>query len=93
MIITTKKTNLTGKLHIEINSHEGDQVMVKIPLKLAPLALKMVPKQAQESLRNQHGVDISDLLSNLDEIAGELDDDLVNISSHEGDKVRIYIQR
>jgi hypothetical protein len=89
----TNTKNLTGKLCIEIDSNDDDHVSVKIPLKLAPLGLKMMPKDTYDKVKKSHGIDLADLLNNLDEVAGELDDDLINITSGEGDKVRIYIKK
>ncbi|HLE10613.1 MAG: hypothetical protein A2504_08860 [Bdellovibrionales bacterium RIFOXYD12_FULL_39_22] len=85
--------NLVGKLCIEVNSADGDDVMVKIPLKLAPLGLKMMPKQTYEQMKKDHGIDLAELLTHIDEIAGELDEDIVNVNSANGDKVRIYVKK
>ena len=89
----TNIKNLKGKLCIEIQSKDEDQVFVKIPLKLAPMGLRMMPAKTYERIKNEHGIDLDQILNNINELAGELDEDLVNVKSASGDSVRIYIKK
>jgi DUF4097 and DUF4098 domain-containing protein YvlB len=68
-----------------------DVVNIRIPLRLARIAEKMIPSQAKQEMREQ-GIDLSNLLSDLDEIG---DGPLVDIDSDDGKehvKVLIYIE-
>jgi DUF4097 and DUF4098 domain-containing protein YvlB len=68
-----------------------DAVNIRIPLRLARIAEKMIPSQAKQEMREQ-GIDLSNLLSDLDEIG---DGPLVDIDSDDGKehvKVLIYIE-
>ncbi len=68
-----------------------DAVNIRIPLRLARMAEKMIPNQAKQEMREQ-GIDLSNLLTGLDEIG---DGPLVDIDSDDGKehvKVLIYIE-
>jgi hypothetical protein len=75
-------------IRIEIDSAAGDEVRVNIPLSLANFALKLIPKDAQNTMREQ-GVDPVMLQEMLQ--ADLPDGDLINISSAAGDEIRIKI--
>lgn len=92
--ITEVKVNkkMKGKLVIDIDSASGDKVKVNLPLKLASLAANMIPKEKLADIQSE-GIDISGILSNITELIDEVDDDIVNIVSANGDKVRIYIDK
>lgn len=83
---------LKGKLIVEIDSHEGDNVRVNLPLKLAGIVTSVIPKDKMNDISNE-GVDLKGILDNLGNIIEEIDDDIVNISSHDGDSVRIYVEK
>jgi hypothetical protein len=77
-------------LKIEIDSSDGDEVRVNIPLGLANFALKLIPKDAQRTMEQQ-GLDMNSLqeLLRADEIPhGKI----VDISTSDGDEVRISIE-
>lgn len=84
--------NLKGKLRIEVDSDDGDKVRIAVPLKLAHLALSMMPKDAALQIERE-GIDISSLLAGLSESIDEIDEDLVNVTSSDGAHVRIFIDR
>ncbi len=89
---TTFAKNLKGKLRIEVMSAEGDDVKVTVPLKLAHLAVTMMPQQAAKQMERE-GIDISSLLAGITDSIDEIDEDLVNVVSNDGTHVRIYIDR
>ena len=82
----------SGKIIIEINSAKGENVKIKLPLKLANLALSMIPKDKMSEL-NQDGVNLREIVNNISGFVDEIDDDILNITSASGDVVRIYIER
>lgn len=84
--------NLKGKLRIEVDAADGDKVRVAVPLKLAHLAISMMPKDAAIQIERE-GIDISSLLAGLSDSIDEIDEDLVNVTSSDGTHVRIYIDR
>lgn len=86
------KNNLKGKLRIIVNSEDGDNVNISIPLKLAGLVKSLIPKEAKKELNNE-GIDLETIVNNLNESMDEIDEDLVQVESANGDKVRIYIDR
>lgn len=88
----TLQKNLKGKLRIEVDSDDGDKVRIAVPLKLAHLAISMMPKDAAIQIERE-GIDISSLLAGLSESIDEIDEDLVNVTSGDGVNVRIYIDR
>lgn len=90
--IKTKTKNLKGKLRIEVLSEDGDNVNIAIPLKLAGMMKSFMPASAKEELEEE-GVDLNAIIDGISESVDEFDEDIVNINSSEGDKVRIYIDR
>ena len=84
--------NLKGKLKIEIASADDEDVNIVLPLKIASIAKNFIPKDAKMKMEN-NDINLGSLLENLDDLVGELDEDLVNINSSDGDKVRIYIEK
>ncbi|MBN1971679.1 MAG: hypothetical protein JXR48_12965 [Candidatus Delongbacteria bacterium] len=84
--------DLKGKLVISVESHDGDNVNVNLPLKLASVATKFIPKNKMADIKAE-GIDLVDILSNIDEVINELDGDIVNVESKSGDLVRIYIEK
>ncbi|MBN1151321.1 hypothetical protein JXA84_08900 [candidate division WOR-3 bacterium] len=81
-----------GKIKIEVLSSDGDNVRISVPLKLVKAIDKMLPNKVALELEEE-GINLRDLISNIDETIDEIDEDLVNIVSSEGDNVRIYIEK
>ncbi|MBN2364026.1 hypothetical protein JXL83_07830 [candidate division WOR-3 bacterium] len=81
-----------GKIKIDVVSSDGDNVKISVPLKLVKAIDKMLPQNVALELEEE-GINLKELLLNLDESMEDLDDDLVNVVSSEGDTVRIYIER
>ncbi len=84
--------SLSGKIIIDIESTKGENVKIKLPLKLAGLAVKMIPKDRLIEVEKD-GINIRDILANISDIIDEVDDDIVNINSASGDSVRIYVEK
>jgi len=83
---------LDGKLKIIVESEDGDNVNISVPLKLAGMVGKLMPGSAKEELENE-GIDIGALVNGLGDAIDDFDEDIVNINSSDGDKVRIYIEK
>lgn len=81
-----------GKMIVEIKSGKGENVKIKLPLKLANLALKMIPKDKLSEL-GKEGINLKEIIENLSNFVDEIDDDILNITSAGGDSVRVYIER
>ena len=86
------KVNLSGKLRIEVKSASGDDVKIAVPLKLANLITTFVPKDKISKLE-ENGVNLNEIFSNIDGFTKNMDEDIVNVQSADGDNVRIYIER
>ncbi|MBI2520922.1 MAG: hypothetical protein HYV97_10910 [Bdellovibrio sp.] len=84
-------TNQNGKLIIDIQSADGDDVKVNVPLKLIGLVDSIIPKAVSSDLAKE-GIDIAKVLSGLSDFE-DMDGDLVNINSANGDTVRIFVQK
>ncbi|MCF7944024.1 MAG: hypothetical protein K9L75_00635 [Spirochaetia bacterium] len=90
-----EKGGLSGikgkKLRIQVRSRETGKVKVnlKIPLRLARIAEKFVPKEAKKEMEEQ-GINISQIVDSLDELE---DATLVDVSDEDsGEDIRIYIE-
>ncbi len=77
-------------LRLEIEGADGSNVRVNLPLGLANFALKLIPKEAQQSMTEQ-GLDVNALTELLkhDELP---DGNLVEIEDGEGSEIRIWIE-
>lgn len=76
-------------LKIEIESSDGSNVRLNLPIGLANFALKMIPKQAQHQMAEQ-GIDVATLAEML---KGELPEgNLVEVESNDGSEIRIWIE-
>lgn len=84
--------NVKGKLKIIVESADGDNVRVSIPLKLAYAIDKILPKKVYSDMQEE-GIDLKAILSNIGDITDELDEDIVNVDSADGDKIRVFIER
>ena len=83
---------VSGKIIIDIQSARGENVQIKLPLKLANLAINMIPKDKMSEM-DREGVNIKEILTNISEMVDEVDEDILNITSASGDCIRIYIER
>src|SRR6056297_1876924 len=86
--LSKKSKNIKGKLRIVVNTEDGDNVNIAIPLKLASMVKSMIPKEAKKELDNE-GIDLNNIINSLNESMDEIDEDLVQVESANGDKVRI----
>lgn len=77
-------------VRLEIESADGSNVRVNLPLGLANFALKLIPKDAQKSLSEQ-GLDVGALAEMLkhDELP---DGNLVEVEGADGTEIRIWIE-
>ncbi len=87
-----KLKNLKGKFVVEVESAAGDNVKINLPLKLARLAVSMIPSEAMSNIREE-GIDLSEIINNISDIIDDVDDDIINVESAGGDMVRIYIKK
>ncbi|TYB31356.1 MAG: DUF2089 domain-containing protein [Candidatus Mcinerneyibacterium aminivorans] len=90
--LSKKSKNIKGKLRIVVNTEDGDNVNIAIPLKLAIMVKSMIPKEAKRELDNE-GIDLNKIINNLNDSMDDIDEDLVQVESANGDKVRIYIDK
>lgn len=81
-----------GKVIIDIRSSRGENIKVNVPLKLAGFASKMIPKERLAEVERE-GFNIRETLSNLTDMIEDIDEDIVNISSSNGDRIRIYVEK
>ncbi len=87
-----KKASSRGKVIIDIRSSKGENIKVNVPLKMAGLASRMIPKERLAEVEKE-GFNIRETLANLTEMIEEIDEDIVNISSSNGDRIRIYVEK
>jgi DUF4097 and DUF4098 domain-containing protein YvlB len=85
-------SRLKGKFKVEVESADGDNVMVTLPLMLAKLALSMMPAEKMSEIKAS-GVDLAQIVNNIEDFIDMIDEDIVNVESANGDRVRVYIQR
>lgn len=85
-------SRLKGKFKVEVESADGDNVMVTLPLMLAKLALSMMPADKMSEIKSS-GVDLAQIVNNIEDFIDMIDEDIVNVESANGDRVRVYIQR
>ena len=82
-------------MRVHVDSHEGDQVDVRLPINLLRSGIKlsaMIPKEAVEAMSN-NGVDFSQLTSlSGDEFMNVMRNLTIDVASHEGDQVRIFCE-
>jgi hypothetical protein len=83
-------------LKVEIASHDGDNVNVRVPLALARAGLRlgnMIPKEVRSELDDQ-GIDLNILFESLseDETMEALEDLEVDVLSQNGDSVRVFCE-
>lgn len=82
----------SGKIIIDIQSSKGENVKVKLPLRLASLAFSMIPKDKVKEM-DREGVNLKEILTGISDMIDEVDEDILNITSASGDCIRIYIDR
>ena len=83
---------IKGKFKVEVESADGDNVMITLPLMLAKLAFNMMPAQKLAEIKSS-GVDLEQIVNNIEEFIEMVDEDIVNVESANGDKVRVYIEK
>lgn len=90
MIVVKDYDNKMLKVNIE--SHEGDEVKIKLPVKVIKTIIKATGKLPMMS-NNMDGININEL---MDIISNSLDSavmgEIVNISSAEGDEVKVLVE-
>jgi hypothetical protein len=88
-------------LRVKVDSHEGDNVNVKVPLGLLRAGIKLsalMPKHASDKVRHHlhdHGVDVdlNDIKpQDIEQIIEHLRDMEVNVDSKDGDIVRVFCE-
>ena len=89
---TSDRRKISGKIIIEIKSSKGENVKIKLPLKLANLGLNMIPKDKLTEF-SREGINLREIIDNVSNFVDEIDDDILNITSAGGDIVRIYIEK
>ncbi|MDA3884729.1 MAG: hypothetical protein PF638_03960 [Candidatus Delongbacteria bacterium] len=92
VVSSIKDKKLKGKFKVEVKSADGDNVMITLPLMLAKLAINMVPAKKLAGI-NQEGIDLENIINHIQDFADNIDDDIVNVTSADGDHVRIYIEK
>jgi hypothetical protein len=85
-------SRIKGKFKVEVESADGDNVMITLPLMLAKLAFNMMPAQKLSEIKS-NGVDLEQIVNNIEEFVEMIDEDIVNVESANGDHVRIYIEK
>lgn len=79
-------------LKVNIESHEGDEVKIKLPVKVIKTIIKATGKLPMMS-NNMDGINMDEL---MDIISNSLDSavmgEIVNISSAEGDEVKVLVE-
>lgn len=84
-------TKIQGKkLKIRVESEDGEKVNINIPLSLGKFLMRFIPPQQVGRLAGA-GVDLEAILGHIDELEN-MDEDIVNVESEDGEKVRIYIE-
>jgi TusA-related sulfurtransferase len=83
---------LKGKFKVVVESADGDNVVITLPLMLAKLAVNMMPKNKMAEIKGE-GIDLEQIVANIDSFVDMVDEDIVNVESANGDVVRIYIEK
>ncbi len=83
---------LKGKFKVVVESADGDNVVITLPLMLAKLAVNMMPKNKMAEIKSE-GIDLEQIVTNIDSFIDMVDEDIVNVESANGDVVRIYIEK
>lgn len=88
-------------LYVKVDSTNGDNVDVKVPLALVRSGLKLtslIPPQAMDELNrsmSEHGmsIDFNNIKpEDIDDLIGALREMEVNVTSKDGDKVHVYCE-
>ncbi len=75
-------------IRLMVNSHEGKKVNLRIPLGLASVMLRYIPKDARMTL-DEHKIDVEELILLARE--GKIGE-ILDVETEEGDKVKIWIE-
>ena len=94
---TSDSGPLPKYLFVKVDSSDGDNVNIRVPLKLirAGINLKsLLPREAQDKINEnltEKGINLDDINpENFEEIIDALREFEVNVDEKRGDKVRIY---
>lgn len=91
IIIKEKKDYHKKMFRVIVDSADGDKVRVNIPIALAKSALKVTGNSNVNVggvNLNEYGIDFDEIIKMIDE---DLDGEIVNVESSDGDFVRIVI--
>jgi hypothetical protein len=77
-------------LRVKVDSADGDKVNVKIPLGIAKAIMKDGKLPIPDDKLGDLDIDLDGILEMLD--GDELDGDIVNVDSADGDVIRIFIE-
>ena len=82
-------------LRVEVDSHDGDRVNIRVPLELVRTGIKlgaMIPSEAREKL-DQRGIDLSQFSGmEGEELVQALRELTVDVDTNKGDTVRVYCE-
>lgn len=87
---STQSTASTSKpkfVRIKVNSSDNDVVNVNIPLSLAKVAMRFIPKEARAELEAKE-IDIDEI---LEAIMQGAEGNIVDVRSGDGDVVQVYV--
>ena len=94
---TISNKRLPKYLFVKVDSHSGDTVNIRVPLKLIRAGIKLkslLPQEAQDHINakfGEKGINLDDIeAENFHEIVEALTEFEVNVDEQHGDKVRIY---
>jgi hypothetical protein len=94
---TIASKGLPKYLFVKVDSHNGDTVNIRVPLKLVRAGIKLkslLPKEAQDHINakfGEKGINLDDIKTeNFQDIVEALTEFEVNVDEKHGDKVRIY---
>jgi len=75
-------------IRIKVNTSDGDSVNVNVPLALARIALRFVPKEARAELQEKD-IDLDEV---VEAILNGAEGNIVDVKSSDGDIVQIYVE-
>lgn len=86
-----KTSNLDKMLKVKVRSAQGDNVDVKVPIKLVKAVLNATGKIPGISMNGTSGIDI-DIKMISDAIENDIDGRIVDVKSANGDIVEVVIE-
>lgn len=85
------KENKDGNVIIEISSKESEIVKLKLPINFTGFMLNMIPAEKLSGIEVD-GLNISEVLNNISNLDDGVDRDIVNITTEDGDSIRIHVK-